>query len=136
MFQSKVMLYNMDTTCWPHASHMIIQGRVHSSQHRLSVRVYKVDYFVKSSLLSSLVLSNTRLSLNPTLRVLSYNIQTLAFLFKFSFLFILFYLFGSRVRVRVILQSHCHKLVTSHKVTEKSIEGSEKIISYNVYYTS
>ena len=30
----------------------------------------------KSSLLSSLVLSNTRLPLNPTLRVLSYNIRT------------------------------------------------------------
>ena len=35
--------------------------------------VYKVDNPVKSSLLSSLVLPNTRLSLNPTLRALSYN---------------------------------------------------------------
>ena len=42
----------------------------------LCTTVYKVDYFVKSFLLSSLVLPNTRLSLNPTLRVLSYNIRT------------------------------------------------------------
>ena len=38
--------------------------------------VYKVDNPVKSFLLSSLMLSNTRLSYNPTLRVLSYNIRT------------------------------------------------------------
>jgi len=35
--------------------------------------VYKVDNPVQSSLLSSLILPNTRLPLNPTLRVLSYN---------------------------------------------------------------
>jgi len=40
---------------------------VHSSEHRPWVVVYKVDYFVKGSLSSSLVLLNTRvvLSLNP-----------------------------------------------------------------------
>ena len=42
-------------------------------------------------------------------------------------------------------QSHCHTsvtlddmvtvMVTSHEITKKSIEGSGKIISYNVYYT-
>ena len=63
----------MDTTCWPYASHMVIQGRVHSTQHGPSVGVHKVDYFVKSSLSSSLMLPNTRLPHNPTLRVLSYN---------------------------------------------------------------
>ena len=26
-------------------------------------------------------------------------------------------------------------LVTSHEVTKKGIEGSEKIMSYNIYYT-
>ena len=35
--------------------------------------VYKVDNPVKSPLLSSLVLPNTRLPLNPTLRIWSYN---------------------------------------------------------------
>ena len=35
--------------------------------------VYKIDNSVQSSLLSSLVLPNTRLPHNPTLRVLSYN---------------------------------------------------------------
>ena len=66
-------IYNIDTTCWPHARHMVIQGRMHSTQHGPSVGVYKVDCFVKSFLLSSLVLLNIRLPLNPTLRVLSYN---------------------------------------------------------------
>ena len=46
-----MMSYNIDTTCWPHTLHRVIQGRVHSSQHGLSVKVYKIDYFVKSSLL-------------------------------------------------------------------------------------
>jgi len=36
---------------------------MHSSEHRLLVVVYKVDYFVKKSLLSSLVLLNTRVVL-------------------------------------------------------------------------
>ena len=49
------MSYNMNTTCQPHALHMVIQGRVHSSQHGPSVGVYKVNYFVKSSLSSSLM---------------------------------------------------------------------------------
>ena len=50
-----------------------------------------------------------------------------------------------RVRVRVIPQSHCHKsvtsddmvtvMITSHKITEKDIKGSEKddTIQYVVY---
>ena len=40
---------------------------MHSSEHRLLVVVYKVDYFVKRFLLSSLVLLNTRVVLlsNP-----------------------------------------------------------------------
>ena len=38
--------------------------------------VYKIDNPVKNSLLSSLMLPNTRLPYNPTLRVLSYNIRT------------------------------------------------------------
>ena len=49
------MSYNMDTTCRPHTLHMVIQSRVHSTQHRLSIGVYKVDQFVKSFLLSFLV---------------------------------------------------------------------------------
>jgi len=65
-----------------------------------------------------------------------------SFLFKFPFL--LFSLFGSRVRVRVTSWTHCHTsvtlddmvtvLVTSHEVTEKSIKDSGKIILYNIYY--
>ena len=43
----QITLYNMDTTCWPHGLHMVVQGRVHSSQHEPSVRLYKVDQFVK-----------------------------------------------------------------------------------------
>ena len=46
---------------------------MHSSEHGPLVVVYKVDYFVKGSLSSSLRLPNTRLPLNLTLRVLSYN---------------------------------------------------------------
>ena len=41
----------------------------------------------------------------------------------------------------VVSRSHCHTsdnivtvIVTSHKVTKKSIEDSGKIILYNVYY--
>jgi len=36
---------------------------VHSSEHRPLIVVYKVNYFVKESLLSSLVLLNTRVGL-------------------------------------------------------------------------
>ena len=46
---------------------------MHSSEHELWIVVYKIDYFVKRSLSSFLVLPNTRLPLNLTLRVLSYN---------------------------------------------------------------
>ena len=46
----------MDTTCQPHILHMVVQGRLHSSEHRPLVVVYKVDQFVERSLLSSLVL--------------------------------------------------------------------------------
>ena len=64
--------YHMLTPCFTHGH----QDRMHSSQHGLFVKVYKIDYFVKSSLSSSLVLPNIRLPHNPTLRVLSYNIQS------------------------------------------------------------
>ena len=65
--QNKVTSYNMDTTCWPHVLLMVIQGRVHSSQHRPWRLVYKVDHSVLRTLSSSLVLLNTRVvsSLNP-----------------------------------------------------------------------
>ena len=36
---------------------------MHSSEHRPLVVVYKIDYFVKESLLSSLMLLNTRVVL-------------------------------------------------------------------------
>ena len=49
--------HHMLTSCFTHGH----QGRVHSSQHRSFVKVYKVDYFIKSSLLSFLVLPNIRL---------------------------------------------------------------------------
>ena len=56
-------------------------------------------------------------------------------LFKLLFLFP-FILFRSRVMVRVTSLSHCHTsvtvMVTSHNVTEKNIEGSRKIILYNM----
>jgi len=65
----------------------------------------------------------------------------LAFLFKFFFLFLSL---ESRVRVRVMSRLHHHTsvtsddtvtvIVTSHKVTKKDIEGSGKIMLYNVYY--
>ena len=32
-FWNKVTSYNMDYTCWPHVIHMVIQGRMHSSEH-------------------------------------------------------------------------------------------------------
>ena len=50
------MSYNMNNTCWPHVLHMVIYGRVHSSEYEPLVVVYKVDYFVKGFLSSSLVL--------------------------------------------------------------------------------
>jgi len=56
--------------------------------------------------------------------------------FYLNYLFILFSLFGFRVRVRVISQSHYHTsvtlddmvtvTVTSHKITEKDVKDSEK----------
>ena len=45
--QEQMTLYNMDITCWPHKLHMVVQGRVHNSQHRPSVRLYNVDQFVE-----------------------------------------------------------------------------------------
>ena len=54
-FWNKVTLYSMDNTCWPYVILMVIQGRVHSSQHGPWVLVYKVDYFVLGILLSSLM---------------------------------------------------------------------------------
>jgi len=69
-------------------------------------------------------------------------------LFYFSFTFfllLLFSLFGFRISVRVMSGSYCHTsvtlddmvtvTVTSHEVTKKNIEGSEKIMSYNVCKT-
>ena len=46
----------MDTICWLHILYMIVQGRLHSSEHRQLVVIYKVDQFVERFLLSSLVL--------------------------------------------------------------------------------
>ena len=37
----------MDTTCWPHELHIVVQDRMHSSQHRPSVGLYKADQFVE-----------------------------------------------------------------------------------------
>ena len=45
--QEQMTSYNMDTTCWPHGLHMVVQGRVHSSQHGPSVGLYKIDQFVE-----------------------------------------------------------------------------------------
>ena len=52
-FWNKVTSYSMDNICWPHAILMVIQDRVHSSQHGPWVLVYKVDYSVLGTLLSS-----------------------------------------------------------------------------------
>ena len=52
---------------------MVIEGRLEILSMDQVPLVYKVDNSVQSSLSSSLVLLNTRLPLNPTLRVLSYN---------------------------------------------------------------
>ena len=61
--------YNMDTTCWPHGLHMVVQGRVHSSQHGPSVGLYKVDQFVEEfSIEFSCVSLIQELFLFPTLR--------------------------------------------------------------------
>ena len=70
---------------------------------------------------------------------------TFSFNFPISFPFDLFFYYGLRIRVRVTSQSHYHiqvtsddmvtVIVTSHKVTEKDIEGSRRIISYNIYNT-
>ena len=61
-FWNKVTSYSMDNTRWPHSILMVIQGRVHSSQHGPWIIVYKVDYFVLGTLSSSLVSLNTRVS--------------------------------------------------------------------------
>ena len=64
----------MDNTCWPHVRLIVIQGRVHSSQHRPWVLVYKVDYSILGTLSSSLVLLNIRVVLSNTHLFYSYNI--------------------------------------------------------------
>ena len=62
--------------------------------------------------------------------------------FYFTFFSNLFYC-RLKVRIRVILQSHCYTsvtsddmvtvMVTSHEIIEKDIEGSRRIKLYNVY---
>ena len=54
-FQNKVMSYSMNNTCWPHVILIIIQSKVHSSQHGPWVLVYKINYSILGTLLSSLV---------------------------------------------------------------------------------
>ena len=67
----------MDTTCWPHGLHMVVQGRVHSSQHGPSVGLYKVDQFVEEfSIEFSCVSLIQELFLFPTLRDKVHNIRT------------------------------------------------------------
>jgi len=70
-----------------------------------------------------------------------YEVWTLVFLFNSLLFYILFSLFGSRIRVRVISWLYCYAsvtsddtvTVTSHEVTEKDVEGLEKIMLYNMY---
>ena len=38
-----MMSYNIDNTYWPHVLHMVVEGRMHSSEHGLWLVVYKVD---------------------------------------------------------------------------------------------
>ena len=45
--QEQMISYNIDTTGWSYELHMVVQGRVHSSQHGPSVELYKVDQFVE-----------------------------------------------------------------------------------------
>ena len=45
--REQMMSYNMDTICWPHGLHMVVQGRVHSTQHGPFVGLYKIDQFVE-----------------------------------------------------------------------------------------
>ena len=64
----------MDTTCWPHGLHMVVQGRVHSSQHGPSVELYKVDQFVEEfSIEFSCVTQYKKLFYYPILRIVVYN---------------------------------------------------------------
>ena len=70
---------------------------------------------------------------------------TFSFNFSFSFLFELFFSYGLRIRIKVISQSYCHTsvilddmvtvMVTSYEVIEKDIEGSKRIMLYNMYNT-
>ena len=45
--REQMISYNMDTICWPHGLHMVVQSRVYSSQHEPSVGLYKEDQFVE-----------------------------------------------------------------------------------------
>ena len=59
----QIMSYNMDIICWPYVLYMVVQGRIHSSEHGPWLVVYKVEQFVERSLSSSLMLLNTRVVL-------------------------------------------------------------------------
>ena len=75
------------------------------------------------SMFSSMFIKNKRSELN-------------FFLFSFLILFYFWFIFLDsifRTRVRVT-KSHCHTSVMSHD-TGKDIEGSERMMSYNVWYT-
>ena len=77
------MSYNMDTTCWPHELYMVVQGRVHSSQHGPSVGLYKVDQFVEEfSIEFSCVSLIQELFLSPTLRNKFITVRVLSEIMK------------------------------------------------------
>ena len=67
--QEQMTSYNMDTTCWSQGLHMVVQGRVHSTQHGPFVELYKVDQFVEEfSIEFSYVTHIQELFFCPTLR--------------------------------------------------------------------
>ena len=107
-----------------HVQHMAVQGRLEVTSTDHVDLVYKVDYLVQSSLLSSLVLTLIQSSLLQNIL----NTNNFYFILFYFSDFILFYFYFWTMKRHVTLQSHD----MSHEVTSQAqniVEGFQKMIS-------
>jgi len=104
-----------------------------TSHNYLHIFLYFLLLLATSSFLSPIPLFSTSLYILSLAYCQSLRWWTLTILFFlfFSYLLFYFYFWGLRVRVNITSLSHCHM---SH-VTWKSVECSERMISYSIFNT-
>ena len=108
--------YNIDTTCWPHRLHMVVQGRVHSSQHGPSVGLYKVDQFVEEFSIKFSYVTQYKSSFIPLLgfKIITLELDTVIWdCLTQNLPYSLYY--HSQLRDNTVLQSRRALLGSRHK---------------------